>query len=259
MKIGTLNLDYWRRVFDDSKNKELYKTKKQIQDYKTSSLKIIKESDLDFLLLQETNPFFYFGEKSTGQWPYEFNCSEKKIYFQNFRGLSWGNAIVANRKYTLIKNSIPRNSSKYYYSKYGQMLFDFSDEDGNIITIINIYNKCKDGKWETYYETLENIIIEIGNVVQNKKNLIVLAGDFNGSVQPTQEFPKGDPTYIDLFEKIKKIGFVNCTEGIGRTISCKDYQDDYIFIKNYNKSIPKSTKHNEDISDHYLVDCEIKL
>jgi hypothetical protein len=60
MEIGTWNLDYWRRVFDYSKNKELYRTKEQIQDYKTSTVKIIKECDFDFLLLQETNPFFYF-------------------------------------------------------------------------------------------------------------------------------------------------------------------------------------------------------
>jgi hypothetical protein len=177
--------------------------------------------------------------------------------------LNWGNAIVANEKYTLIKNSISRNSCKYYYSKYGQMFLDFSDEDGNIITIINIYNKCKNGIWETYYETLEDIIFEIGAIEKSKKNLIVLAGDFNGSVQPTQKFPNGDPKYIDLFGKIKKMGFVNCTEDIGSTVSNCDYQNDYIFIKNYKKNIPRSTKPNEDMfskfSDHFLIDCEIRL
>jgi hypothetical protein len=261
MKIGTWNMDYWKRVCNDPKNKE-YKTKEQIENYKIDTLKILKESDFDFLLLQETNPFLYFGEVSKKQWPYEFDYSDKNIYYQQFSRLNWGNAIVANKKYKHIKNSILRGSYNAYYSKVGQMFFDFSDEYGNIITIINIYNKCKGGKWETYYETLENIILEIGDIVQNRNNLIVLTGDFNGSVQSTSKFPNGDPKYIDLFEKIKNIGFANCTENIGGTVSYQDYQNDYIFIKNYGKQKIKSVKRGNmfiKLSDHYLIDCEIEL
>jgi endonuclease/exonuclease/phosphatase family metal-dependent hydrolase len=262
MEIGTWNMDYWKRVCDDRKSNE-YKTKEQIQNYKIGTLKVIKEPDFDFLLLQETNPFLYFEEKSKEQWPYEFAYSNKNIYYQHFRGLDWGNAIVANKKYKYIRNSNSRGRYNDYYSKIGQMFFDFSDEDGNIITIINIYNKCKNGKWETYYETLENIIFEIDDLIQNKNNLIILAGDFNGSVQSTYEFRNGDPKYIDLFKKIENIGFSNCTENIGGTVSYKDYQNDYIFIKNYNKQKIKSLKHTEDMfikfSDHYLIECEIEL
>jgi len=255
-------MDFWKRTCNDQKSKNC-KTKDQIQNYKINSLMIIKESDFDFLLLQETNPFFYFGKELNNKWPYEFDYFDKNIYYQNFRGLDWGNAIVANKKYKHLKNNISRGSYNDYYSKTGQMFFDFTDEYGNIITIINIYNKCKDKKWESYYETLENIILEIGCIVQSKNNLVILAGDFNGSVQSTDKFPNGDPKYIELFEKIKKLGFINCTENIGGTVSYNNYQNDYIFIKNYDNQNTKPNKHTEEkfmnYSDHYLIDYEIKL
>jgi len=260
MKIGTWNMDFWKSTCNDKSNKE-YKTKEKIQSYKINAQNFIMESNFDFLLLQETNPFFYFGKNLDKIFPYEFCCSDKNIYYQYFRGLNWGNAIVANEKYTYLNNNISR-CSNYYYSKYGQMFFDFNDEHGDIITIINIYNKCKNRNWETYYETLENIILEIGGIVQNKNNLVILAGDFNGSVQSTDEFPNGDPKYIELFEKIKKIGFINCTQNIGSTMIDREYQNDYIFIKNYSKKIiHKPIKRNENnlinLSDHYLVEINI--
>jgi endonuclease/exonuclease/phosphatase family metal-dependent hydrolase len=262
MKIGTWNMDYWRRVCTDHTSNE-YRTKEEIEDYKTGTLRNITQSNFDFLLLQETNSFFYFGKISKRQWPYEFDYSDKKIYYQKFPRLDWGNAIVANKKYKYLKNSNPRSGCNYYYGKFGQMFLDFSDEDGNIITIINIYNKCKNGKLETYYETLENIILEIGNIIQNKNNLIILAGDFNGSVQSTPKYPDGDPRYIDLFGKIEKIGFTNRTENIGGTVSYEDYQNDYIFIKNCKEQKVKPIKHTEDLfskfSDHYLIECEVEL
>ena len=260
MKIGTWNMDFWKRVCNDQKN-DNYKTKEQIQSYKTNSQKIIKESDFDFLLLQETNPFFYFGKNLDKKFPYEFDYLDKNIYYQYFRGLNWGNAIVVNKKYTYLKNNISR-CNNYYYSKYGQMFFDFIDEYGNIIAIINIYNKCKDKNLISYYKTLEDIIFEISSIVKSKNNLVILAGDFNGSVQSTDRFPNGDPKYIELFGKIKKLGFINCTENIGGTVSYNDYQNDYIFIKNYNsQKIRKPTKHNEskiiNFSDHFLIEINL--
>jgi len=265
MKIGTWNMDFWKRTCNDKNSKKYYRTEEYIHSYKINAQKLINDNNFDFLLLQETNPFFYFDEiinkKSNSKWPYEFEHLDKKIYYQNFSRLNWGNTIVVNKKYIYLKYNISRCKNKYY-SKYGQMFFDFNDEYGNIITIINIYNKCKDGNWGTYHETLENIIFEINDIVQSKNNLIILAGDFNCSEQSTNEFPNGDPKYIELFKKIKKIGFINCTENIGGTVSYNDYQDDYIFIKNYKSNIiNKLTKHDEDsfnkFSDHYFIEINL--
>jgi len=254
-------MDYWKRVCNDPSNKE-YKTEEQINNYKNETLKFIEESNYDFLLLQETNPLYYFSPNdfSNEKWPFEFSFSNRNIYFQRFSRLEWGNAIVANNKYKKI--DINRGGFKDdYYSKIGQMFYNFLDSNGNITMIINIYNKCKDGIWETYYETLENIIVEVGRIIENKSNLIVLAGDFNCSVQPTQKYPNGDPKCIDLFKEIENLGFVDITKNIGSTVSFIDYQNDYIFVKNNNSKNVTVKKHDDNkivnCSDHYLIECEI--
>ena len=260
MKIGTWNLDYWKRTCNVSGHKE-YKTSEEISKYKEKSLNVFNNMNYDFLLLQETNMHFYFEKELDTQWPYEFKNTNKKIYHHKFYRLNWGNAIIVGPEYEIQKNNINRGCFKNYYGKIGQMIYDFKNKNENLITIINIYNKRKNGNWETYYTTLENIIDEIEQVIHNKNNQIILAGDFNGSIQPTDKFPNGDPKYIELFDKIRKIGFINCTENIGSTVSYTDYQNDYIFIKNIENK-KKTIKHIDEyfinISDHYLIDCEIE-
>jgi hypothetical protein len=269
MTFMTWNINYWERTCDN--DKKYYKTNEQIIEWKNNSIDFLKKFDYDFMLLQEINPFFYFGEISNPvKSPYQYlfnNLSGRQIYYHelvdeikkdgwNDPRKWWGTAIITN------------NNRKYInYSKRNDLMFyDFEIENGEIITVINLYNKGiyakqDNGKYyKDYYITLETLIKSISDLIENRNNLIILAGDFNGSVQSTKYYPSGNQRYKELFGNIVDLGFINFTECLGTTVSYTNYQNDYFFIKNYNGNIKIVNKYlYENISDHYLITCAIEI
>lgn len=289
-------MDFWKRTCSDLANKE-YKTKEQIFEWKNNSIKLLESSDCDFVLLQEINPWFlYCKEYTKNKFIPDFKIGNKNIYYHELlynlsqelydpkKNNYWGVAIIANEKYILSNKYFFEIKLEYkFYDKYNKsrilksyygnetlICYDFEIEK-KIITVINLYNKCiyteseyEPGKnhWD-YYQTMENLIQGISSLIHDKTNLIILAGDFNGSIEPTKDYPDGNKKYIKLFGDINKLGFKNCTKDIGTTVDSEDhpYQNDYIFIKNYNgNSIDLPKKYlDKNISDHYRITCEIKM
>ena len=131
----------------------------------------------------------------------------------------------------------------------------------NGITIINLYRSPRNSLEEFNY-----IIDDIKLIIdKNDNNLIILAGDFNLSTQPTKNYPNGYPGAENIFNRISSLGFINCTMEKYRkhikTVNYIEYQNDYIFVNsNLNKYVVNIGKFSQwNISDHFGIYCTIKI
>ncbi|GBU28645.1 hypothetical protein R84B8_02205 [Treponema sp. R8-4-B8] len=172
LKLLTWNIDFWQRY-------------NKVKNWKENIAKYLSNLDYDFILLQESNPSVIFNNDSN-----HFELNNKMIYFKkllneeigakdNKNIIPWGNTIIANKKYTFIKDNFLTKNGKienYYFGKSAFMCFDFKFNKKENITIMNIYNKSQNG----YYPMLKYIISDIEKIIKKKKdNIIILAGDFN--------------------------------------------------------------------------------
>ena len=242
-KIVSWNLNYWQ-------NKK-YKTEVDFLEWKKSIYEKIKTFNANIVLLQEIN----------------INCFdniEENIYYHELPNLDWGSAILS-KKYNIIKHSF--NSS--YIGSQALMFYDFIIDTNTKISIINIYGKGDYHEKNVYYNTtLHHMISDIGPFVhRNNKNIIILAGDFNATMQ--QELAD-TAKYMDdkpLFDRINDFGLINCMEKLQQTHINKQNPDkpwhlDYIFInKKYFSKKRETNIYNQPefkkLSDHYP--CEIIL
>jgi endonuclease/exonuclease/phosphatase family metal-dependent hydrolase len=276
-------MNYWEKTCDDPE--KFCKTPEEIKQWKIDSLNYLNNSDYQIMLLQEINPIFYCDfnscQRQQGQYIHKIGFPpDREIYYHELTyELSqeqvcnpedwWGSAIIANKEYRLLKNHFLENKIDYYWGRIALMCYDFETPNSEIITIINLYNKYK---YKKDINILNNMIKEIKTISDRNNNLIVLAGDFNASTQPIDNYPYGYPDHVNAFESIKQQGFKNCTmEKYGKHMNTivkkkpywRDYQNDYIFINkkydpnkyetniNYDKKIEK-------ITDHYPVELIIK-
>lgn len=266
-------MEFWRRISKKEFGND------EIERWSNSVCNLI-QSDYDFILLQEINPFYlYKKDYRHKNGPLEcFNISKKNIYYHELFDILkkekyadndtfWGTAIIAHEKYRLLRKRKHFYDMKdeYIGSKYfgyeTLMCYDFALGNDKVITAINFYKKgkayTKDYAYdERFFIDLENIVNEVSN-----KNLILLAGDFNAN--------------FTTLERIEKLGFEDKAKHIKNTMvevpKVKPYHNDCIFINNNyskyldTKDIKKITLglSPEDFykyySDHYGIECSIKL
>jgi exonuclease III len=245
IKIVSWNLNYWQ-------NKK-YKTEVDFVSWKKCINEILKDFNANIILLQEIN--------------FEcINIPEVNVFYHELPNMDWGSAIIA-KKYDVIQHSF----NSLYTGSQSLMYYDFKIDKDNIISIINIYGKGDYHDNNVYYNTtLHHMISDIGPFVhRNNKNLIVLAGDFNATMQ--WEFAD-TAKYMDdkpLFDRINDFGFINCTNDLQQTHVNKQnpkkpWHLDYIFInKQYINNKNETNIHNgekyKNISDHFPVELIIEI
>jgi exonuclease III len=266
MKILTWNVDFWRRISQDDSSS----WKKSIYD--------LMQSDFDFILLQEINPFSICGfeyDVKDGSY-FHFQVGNKNIYYHELSGILskesskppfWGTAIIANEKYKMLKKHFYNDNGDIeskYFGYEALMCYDF-ELNNSQITIANFYKKGDASKrdWKVKYEYVDGFFTDISKIIDNgnNKNITILAGDFNAN-------------NIDC-QRIENIGFDEKTKHIKNTMvevaEVYPYHNDCIFInKNYSELINESDvkrfpngKSPEDIykcfSDHYGIECTINI
>jgi hypothetical protein len=270
---------YWQNIVNGKQSDEWLKT---VSNKLNQCIKFLSNLDYDFILLQETFPF-NFKNYVTYYHQLSFELESEQIRNEITPNNSgwWGSSICINkrnkflnncfygRKYDL-QNRIYCASSKMYNGKlyfgdnyinsrfwaFPALMCLNCECEGKIVTIINIYGKYR-AYYKNNYEVLDNMYEYIKSIVDNYGNghLILLAGDFNATIQQTNNDPHGNSHNINLFAKIEnELGFKDCRNDHFTT----DWgiRNDYIFVnKDYYKYIQPN---KEKISDHYLIDCEIK-
>jgi hypothetical protein len=279
---------YWENIVNGSPPDKWWET---VKNTLNQCIIFLDKLDYDFILLQETFPFClknyitYYHELS-----YELSSElVKKEITANNSGW-WGSSICINRRNKFVNNCFYNGQYEFvngFYqagSKIYNGLLYFGDDynnqhfwgfpafmsfncecEGRIITIINIYGKFCNKK--NNYFVLDNMYNHIKCIVENYGNehLIVLAGDFNATTQPTSYYPHGNQHNINLFEKIKNdLGFIDCRND---SFTNEDgYTIHYIFIKGDYQCIEPSKmpmkvigENGKKLTNHFLIDCEIKM
>jgi endonuclease/exonuclease/phosphatase family metal-dependent hydrolase len=258
MQLLTWNTNFWKE--------------KENPKWKEVSYKLIQE-EYDFILLQETNPFFICDvdyKRENGP-IYYFQYGNKNIYYHELsdillterpNDIFWGTAIITNKT---IKNVKTNYLTSDYFGHTACMCYDFELEKGKVITIINFYKKADTCKAEyddkgkcvnldVIYRYDSKFFSDIIKTVINK-NAIVFAGDFNLTKRKEYMYDKHE-----IIKKIENIGFTNKTKDIGTTMLKYDNQNDYIFVNNdYAKSVDNITKirPQNNFTDHYGIKCKI--
>lgn len=248
------NLDFWKRTCND-RSSSFYKSQEMVNLWKEQAKYNLSQLQADFVLLQEINPFSIHNEKyeQTATHNYDLKIDRNSIYYyelakqleqekvekKNF----WGLSIIADEKFNLLEKYSSNEQDTF-------MCCDFQLAVDKVVTIINFYNKAKNGK----YSFNANFIASLENIVKNKNgNMIILAGDFNSDINDYQN--------KEAFMSIIDMGFINKTEKIGTTMINYDYQNDHLFVnKTMDQHIRDIRKFKQwNITDHYGLSCTIKL
>jgi hypothetical protein len=255
LKLFTWNIDFWQRY-------------NKVKNWKENIAKYLLNLDYDFILLQESNPSVIFNNYSD-----QFEINDKMVYFKKLindeigakdskKIIPWGNTIIANKKYTFIKDNFLNENGEienYYFGKSAFMCYDFKLNENDNITIINFYNKNQNGQ----YPMLKYIISDIEKIVKNKSdNIIFLAGDFNSDIER-------DPNNKCFFNRLNEIGLFNYTDGAEFETTMvpeigdeRQYPNDKIFVNKYYSSanlicyLIKNTTF--EFSDHRPIECIIR-
>jgi len=215
MKIISWNMEYWSNYrFRDPVSREEWREK--CKEYLNN---FINSDEMVFLLLQETDPYYFFGIEHEEQFPYRYSkkLSENVsfVYYVEPSSVAksnpWGNALIFNKAYKDRVCSLEANKSESSCEKNNFMCITFELMDGKKITIINFYNKVNDDKYMML--DVEKNLFEIENdikeVLNRNNNLVVFAGDFNtGSNNSDLEHIQ---RYSKLCEKLS--GFTDISNG----------------------------------------------
>jgi endonuclease/exonuclease/phosphatase (EEP) superfamily protein YafD len=192
-KVVSWNLNYWQ-------NKK-FKNEMEFTEWKKLIHETINGFNANIVLLQEIN----------------YNCLENikdAILYHELPNMDWGSAIIS-KKYNATKKTF--NSS--YVGSEVLMYYDFLIDSDTKITIINIYGKGDYHGNNVYYNTtLHHMLSDVGPYIhRNNENIIILAGDFNATLQ--NEFAN-TAKYMDdkpLFDRIYDFGLVNCMDKLQQT------------------------------------------
>jgi exonuclease III len=264
IKLLTWNVNYWQNLH-----------KEELREY-------LNRCEFDFLLLQEARSDVYLPPELPKDYlgvtniPYKDKKISWDIIYKNYElhyheipytQVKPFGSIIVSKKHSSIKNHfMPEKYYSFSSNSFGStfLCYDYKVAD-NTITLINVYRTPRHD-----LNKFNDIIndIELITKMNHDNHLIVLAGDFNISTQPTREYPNGFPGAHSIFDRIHELGFKNCTmekyEKHIQTIKRVDYQDDYIFInKPYKKGQDDINVRNDKIisrlSDHYQLELKYKL
>jgi endonuclease/exonuclease/phosphatase family metal-dependent hydrolase len=248
IKLISWNLNWWQNAKLFKKNNP-----QPFDNWKYQVNETIKGFNANIILLQEINPWF-------------INIPENNIFYHKLTDQSWGSAIIS-QKYDVIHHCL--NST--YVGSSALMYYDFKINSKITITIINIYGKwIHHGNISYSNPTIHHMLSDIAPYVhRNNKNPIIIAGDFNATIQ--DEF-SDTARYMDdklFFNRIHDFGFINCMDNLEQThINKKDpkkpWHLDYFFINNGFKNNKNSTKiYNTEeyikLSDHFPIELVIKI
>ena len=212
MKILIWNMEYWRNF-----NKPGW-----IEKCKDTLTGIIKEKNIDFTLLQETNPFILFNiEKNVSSELHQYenikyDGGNSVIFYhelykelpKRYKNNPWGNAIIINTNFKNYNSNIDYSDNNHYFGRNGLMSYTFECKEGKV-TLINFYNKSNYGVYTMLDKNHYAIKDDIENIVEQNNNLIIFAGDFNtGSNNSDQTHID---RYYDLRSKLDK--FVDISNG----------------------------------------------
>ena len=209
MKILIWNMEYWNNF-----NKLGW-----IEKCKNTLSSIIHEYTIDFVLLQETNPFGLFDIKYDLKKPYQYKNNSDNytiLYHELYEELPikykknpWGNSIIFNKEIKDYSKNIDYYDKKNYYGRNGLMCYTFIFEEKKI-TLINFYNKYDHE--ERSYTMLDNSHFKIKNdlesIVKQNNNLIIFSGDFNTGSNNVDKIHIY--RYTNLCEKLDKFVDVSC-------------------------------------------------
>ena len=209
MKLLIWNMEYWKNFSKLGwKEKCIY-----------TLSNIIREKNIDFALLQETNPFKLFNIEYESEKPYRYENIEyenKSIFYhelynelpRKYRKTPWGNAIILTKEFGSYNCSIEYNDTNYYDGRNGLMCYTFEFKEGKI-TFINFYNKLNKGIYTMLDKYHYDIKKDIEHIIEKNNNIIVFAGDFNtGS---NNDDKTHIDRYYDLCNKLDK--FVDISNG----------------------------------------------
>ena len=235
LKVITWNMNYWQRS----------------ESQRAGAWNFLNSLNVDIALLQETKPYF--------------NCMNNyQIFSQRSHARDgWGTAIIT-KKYNSYKHSFLST----YEGSEGLMCYDFEIEEGKMVTIINCYGKIDVNREST--TTMHHMISDITPIVWGKpKNLIIMAGDLNSTVQWDEIYKNQNTAYKIVFDRIDDMGLVNCTMkqfGEHKQTFVREntfpYQDDWVFIKGQkDKWVVKILDDKEilNYSDHYPIELNIEI
>ena len=254
LKFITWNIDFWRKY-------------NKVNNWKEKIAQYLSNLDYDFILLQESNPSIIFDNDLD-----QFEINDKIVYFKKLLNeeigakddkklISWGNTIIANKKYTFIKDNFLNENGEienYYFGKSAFMCYDFKLNEKNTLTLMNFYNKNQNGQ----YPMLKYIISDIEKIMKNKRdNIIILAGDFNSDRER-------DPDNREFFDKLDQLGLKNSTDGVEFETTMipeigekRQYPNDKIFVnRRYCSNLMCKLINNTtiELSDHRPVECIIQ-
>jgi len=209
MKTLIWNMEYWKN----------YGKHGWIEKCKDTLTRIIKEKEIDFILLQETNPFKLFNLNYESKEPYQYENIkyDNSVFFfhelyselpMRFRKNLWGNAIIVNTKIKNYNCNIDYNDNNHYYGRNGLMCYTFELEKDKV-TFVNFYNKSNIGIYTMLDKNHFAIENDIRNIIEKNNNLVVFAGDFNTGSNNDDELHRN--RYTDLCNKLDK--FVDISNG----------------------------------------------
>jgi len=235
------------------------------KSWKDNIAKYLSMLDYDFVLLQESNPSIIFNNDDC-----QFEINDKNVYFNKLLNeeigantekiIPWGNAIIADKEYTFLRNNFINEKGEtenYYFGKSAFMCYDFRLSDEDTITFLNFYNKNKNGQ----YPMLKTVITDVEKILkQSNKRIVVFCGDFNSDRER-------DPNNREFFNQLSQLGLVNCTDDIEFATTMvpeiglkRQYPNDKIFInKPWDKYVICKLLKNTtiDLSDHRPIECTI--
>jgi len=228
LRIVSWNTNYWQNAS---------KGYKCFQKWQQDCINFLKKLNANFILLQEINPLFLF---EISPHHYHFDIGSNSIIYQELTpeltidGLHsnyWGNVIIYSNRFQFIKNELAGIRKDFYYGCNGLQAYSFELPDTRILTVINFYNKSRNG----YYTIPESLTKEVEQLLaqQSNNNLVIFAGDFNtGSYYKNLE--NKEQAYIGLFDEIEKT-LQNCAKFDNQENhptslhNGKDYINDYCF------------------------------
>jgi exonuclease III len=188
------------------------------------------------------------------------------LYHEIDKKRKWGTSIIAKHK--IVKEIYLNNT---YPGSTGLIVAEIKIADNFILTVINIYGLIdSDGYAST---TLHHILSDLTPILHNnKKQNIVLGGDFNVSEQFDLVYKDQYPSHKLVFQRLEDFGLINCTKEIYKdhiqthvhSRSTFEWQNDYIFVnKNVmEKVIDCKVVNNPEMlnfSDHYPVFIDVQI
>jgi exonuclease III len=227
-RIVTWNMDHWKR----SKEKRAF-----AWEY------LLKNLNPDIALLQEARA------------PDEIIDRFHTITHPLTHKKRWGNVLVSKHQ---IRQEIHMHN--YYYGSRSLIVAEIRVNPKIVLTAICVYGAIDGRRYAS--TTMHHVLSDITYLLWQKRRGIVLGGDLNVDIQWDQEHPGDWPAHEIVFERMRNLGLIDCTNGPVRTQVQENsdipWQNDYIFVNKRLKGSVLTCKVIEDpslleLSNHYPI------